>query len=203
MKNKSPFIKNNKIRIIAGKWKGRNIPVINQLTVRPTTARIRETLFNWLDPVISNAICLDCFTGSGALGLESLSRGAQKVTFIDKNYACITSLRNTVQIIQNHHIEIIYSDCRNWLRQSNNTYNIIFLDPPFCNHPIILEVIYLLEQYHHFQKQSWIYIEAPKNQNYFNCYNFPKHWFLYRKTSTQSLSIYLYHRDKSICITKN
>lgn len=200
------MIKNGKIRIIAGKWKGRTIPVINQATVRPTTSRIRETLFNWLDPVIKHAICLDCFTGSGALGLESLSRGAQKVTFIDKRYVCTASLMQTILNLQNNQkSQIIHSDCRSWLKQSHNTYNIIFIDPPFHQHYLILEVIWLLEQYHHFKTQSWIYIETLNSSNYFEnyCNNFLKHWVLYRKKNTRSLLILLYYRDKPMFAIQN
>lgn len=194
MKNKSFTIKNKKIRIIAGKWKSRTIPIVNPLKIRPTTSLIKETLFNWLNPIISNAICLDCFAGSGALGLEALSRGAQAVTFIDKNYVCFKSLKKTIQTFQTQQIEIVHSDCRNWLKKSDNTYNIIFIDPPFNNHLITPEVIYLLEKYQHFQQQSWIYIEQPKNQKFSNLYHLPKNWFLYRKKSTNSLTIALYHR---------
>lgn len=190
-------MKNNKIQIIAGKWKGRKIPIINQLTVRPTSSRIRETLFNWLNPIITNTTCLDCFTGSGALGLESLSRGAKKVTCIDKDIKCITLLKKTVKKLNNYNknIEIIYSDCRNWLQNSNNTYDIIFIDPPFSKASIIPEIILLLEKNNHFKKKSWIYLEIPK-KNFLNFYNFPKSWLLYRQKSTKSLSIFLYHRNQ-------
>lgn len=150
---KISVLKNKKIRIISGKWKGRNIPITNQLIVRPTTSRIKETLFNWLNPIIENTTCLDCFTGSGALGLESLSRGAQKVTFIDKNYICIKSLKKTIQTFKDKNSILIYSDCRDWLKQSKSTYDIIFIDPPFFNNLIIPEVIDLLEKHHHFKKK--------------------------------------------------
>lgn len=195
MKKKS-ITKTRRIRIIAGKWKGRIIPVVNQLTVRPTTSRIREVLFSWLAPFISNTtICLDCFSGSGALGLESLSRGVKKVTFIEKNYICFKSLRQTIQAFKNNQCEIICSDCRNWLKSTDDTYNIIFLDAPFNNHYITLEVIWLLEQYCHFKKQSWIYIETSNNPNLLNLEHLPKYWFLYRKKATKSLLIYLYYRS--------
>lgn len=189
--------KSRKIKIIAGKWKGRAIPVVsNQPMVRPTTSIIRETLFNWLGSVVYNAICLDCFAGSGALGLESLSRGADKVTFLDKNFFCIVSLIQTMKSFQDTRGEIIQSDCCAWLRKTNDIYDIIFIDPPFCNSIIILEVVWLLEQYQHFSQQSWIYIELSKNQNIFSLSKLPKFWHLYRTKSTKSISIFLYYRSK-------
>lgn len=195
MKNQSCSIKNRKIKIIAGKWKGRKISVAPQLSVRPTTSRIRETLFNWLNLIIPNSICLDCFAGSGALGLEALSRGAQKVTCIDHNYFCTTALTQTSRTLQAHNIEIIHSNCCYWLKQTKNTYNVIFIDPPFDHSTIIYKVVLLLEKFDHLEKQSWIYIETPRHQNIFNAYQFPKHWILYRKQITHNIACHLYYRN--------
>lgn len=201
MKNKLFIRKKNKIRIIAGKWRGKKIPVINSPIVRPTTSRIRETLFNWLHPIILDSICLDCFAGSGSLGIESLSRGAQKVTFIDKNRNCINSIIKTLQSFQYNNTifnNTIHSDCRNWLKKSNNTsYNIIFIDPPFAFSAIIPEIIWLLEHNNHLKKESWIYIETSKNCNFFNVNDIPKNWFLYKKKNTSSITIYLYYRHQN------
>lgn len=194
MKNKLPFIKNRKIKIIAGKWKGRQIPIKYQSLIRPTTNRIRETLFNWINPVISNATCLDCFTGSGALGLESLSRGARKVTFIDQNHDCIKTLMQTIQDFQENKSEVIHDNCCHWLKHTKNTYNIVFIDPPFYNNFIIYKVILLLENFNHLKKQSWIYIETSKHQKFFDIYNPPIHWNLYRKKITQNIICHLYFR---------
>lgn len=157
---------------------------------------IRETLFNWLGSVIRNAICLDCFAGSGSLGLESLSRGAYKVTFLDRNITCVISLIKIIRSFQDNRSEIIKSDCRNWLRKNNDVYDIVFIDPPFCNSSIISEVVWLLEKYHHFSQKSWIYIESPKNLNFFHVNKFPKFWYLYRMKSTKTISIFLYCRSK-------
>lgn len=194
MKNKIDLIKKRKIKIIAGKWKGRHIPIKYQSLVRPTTHRIRETLFNWINPIILNTTCLDCFTGSGALGIESLSRGARKVTFIDQNRTCITTLIRTLQHFQENKIEIIHGNCCNWLKQTKNTYDIVFIDPPFYNNIIIYKVILLLENYNHLTQQSWIYIETAKYQNFFDIYTPPKHWNLYRKKVTKHIICHLYFR---------
>lgn len=195
MKNKFHLTKNRKIRIIAGKWKGRQISIGYQSKTRPTTNSIRETLFNWLNPFILNATCLDCFAGSGALGLESLSRGAQKVTFIDKDLTCINKLIQMLLTFREHNSEIIHADCCHWLKKTKKPYNIIFIDPPFHNNIIIYEVILLLENFHHLKKQSWIYIETSKHQNFFNTYNIPMHWSLYRKKTTKNITCHLYLRN--------
>ncbi|ADV33999.1 putative ribosomal RNA small subunit methyltransferase D [Candidatus Blochmanniella vafra str. BVAF] len=204
MKIQANFSKSNngKIRIIAGKWKGRSIPVISKIEVRPTLSRIRETLFNWLNPVIVNSICLDCFSGSGALGLESLSRGAKKVTFIDNSKACINFLKKTITSFQEDSSSItICTDCVSWLKQlSKNTvtgYNIVFIDPPFNNRFIIYDIVYLLEKNNYLQKKSWIYIETSKlfNKGLFNKNKFPNNWVLYRKIVTQTILCCIYFRS--------
>ncbi|WP_331828534.1 16S rRNA (guanine(966)-N(2))-methyltransferase RsmD [Candidatus Blochmannia sp. SNP] len=192
-KNKLRLSAIGKVRIIGGKWKGRKIPIIRCANVRPTTNRIREMLFGWLNPIISGAICLDCFAGSGALGLESLSRGANKVTFLDNRYICITALTTIVQSFLAYNSEVIYTDCRSWLRRSIDAYDIIFLDPPFQDN-VIPEVICLLERYNLFKKESWIYIETSKNKNIFNINVIPSYWFLYRKKITQNIICYLFIR---------
>lgn len=194
MKNKPNSTKNKTIRIIAGKWKRYPLPVC-QLSIRPTTNRIRETLFNWLNPVILNSKCLDCFAGSGALGLESLSRGAHKVTFIDHNLICIKTLHQTIQTLQEHKkSKIIHDNCCRWLKKTKNTYNIVFIDPPFYKNALIQKVIILLEKYNHLEKQSWIYIEISKYQKYFDIYQFPTHWILHRKKITKNIICHLYYK---------
>lgn len=81
------------IRIIGGKWRGRKLPVPDSPGLRPTTDRVRETLFNWLAPMIQGARCLDCFAGSGALGLEALSRYASEATLLKLTSGCQTTER--------------------------------------------------------------------------------------------------------------
>ena len=77
------FLKKGKVYIISGKLKGRKLSFKNSLNIRPTTNRIRETLFNWLSKYVENSHCLDCFAGSGALGLEAISRNAKFVTLLE------------------------------------------------------------------------------------------------------------------------
>lgn len=136
------FKKTKKIKIISGKWRGRKISVIQDKSIRPTTSLMRETLFNWIHPFILNTVCLDCFAGSGALGLESLSRGSKKVTFIDNNFYCITELNRTMRSLQEYKSKVIHGDSLRWLQNSQETYDIIFIDPPFQNYTIIPKTIF-------------------------------------------------------------
>lgn len=121
----------NRVKIIAGKWRGTNLQVVDAKGVRPTGARLRETLFNWLMPFVEGATCLDLFAGSGALGLEALSRGAASCVFVDilpKNIANISALKKRLGA---ENILLYRQDFSDFLRQKNQNFSIIFLDPPF------------------------------------------------------------------------
>ena len=85
------------VRIIAGLWRGRKLPVLNAEGLRPTGDRVKETLFNWLMPYIHQAECLDGFAGSGSLGFEALSRQAKKVTFLELDKTVANQLKKNLQ----------------------------------------------------------------------------------------------------------
>jgi len=128
--------KSSSIRIIAGQWRGRRLPVKNSPGLRPTTDRVRETVFNWLAPYMYNARCLDLFAGSGALGIESLSRGAKFVQLVewDKTVgagikACLDSLVTSNNF---HAADIVVTDAMWFVSQAAvEPFDIVFLDPPF------------------------------------------------------------------------
>lgn len=117
------------IQIIAGEYRHRQISVIDATDLRPTGARIRETLFNWLAPIIVGKNCLDLFAGSGILGLESLSRGAKHVTFVEKNRAVVKQLEKNCQQLNITQANIINADYQQALQ---GQYDVIFLDPPYA-----------------------------------------------------------------------
>jgi len=153
--------KSSKVRIIGGEWRGRKIPVPDFVELRPSTDRIRETLFNWLMPYIHSARCLDIFSGSGVLGFESISRGAQLATLIDKNPQVIKHLQEQKQIFQTSAIEIVQADILQWLVQPVPTpYNIVFVDPPFAS-DLWLQTCQLLTEFHWLTPDAVIYIEHP------------------------------------------
>ncbi len=120
------------VRIIAGKWRGRRINFPTIQGVRPTHDRIRETLFNWLQRDISGAICLDLFAGSGALGIEALSRGAEHVTFIDSSKEAVSFIKSNLQKLACESSSVLCANIPdNKLIMSPKTFDVIFLDPPF------------------------------------------------------------------------
>ncbi|HEY9148668.1 MAG TPA: 16S rRNA (guanine(966)-N(2))-methyltransferase RsmD [Gammaproteobacteria bacterium] len=121
----------NTLRIIGGQWRGRKLRFADAEGLRPTTDRVRETLFNWLAPVIEGARCLDLFAGSGALGLEALSRGAAEVVFLDTNPKAVAALRENLSLLQTDNGRIERSDALKYLRGAPRPFDIVFLDPPF------------------------------------------------------------------------
>ena len=123
------------LRIIGGKWRGRKISFPETDSVRPTGDRVRETLFNWLMHNIQGARCLDLFSGTGALGLEALSRGAAHVTLIERDEHIADVIRHNLEKLkvpaENHTLQV--ADALPWLSQCTDQFDIIFLDPPFHN----------------------------------------------------------------------
>ena len=119
------------IRIIGGKFRGKKIPVLDAPDLRPTPARVRETLFNWLGHKVNQSRCLDAFAGSGLLGLEALSRGASKVTLIEHSLAAYRHLKKIGSAFEHHDIDIFHQDSLQFIAGSALKYDIIFLDPPF------------------------------------------------------------------------
>ena len=121
----------NQLRIIGGEWRGRKLSFPDVEGLRPTTDRVRETLFNWLAPVIHGARCLDLFAGSGALGLEALSRGAAAVSFIDSDRRAAQSLKDNLALLKCERGTVLQGDALSFLQGEPVPFDIVFLDPPF------------------------------------------------------------------------
>lgn len=152
--------KSSMLRIIGGRWRGRKIRFDEQPGLRPTPDRIRETLFNWLAPHIRGARCLDLFTGSGALGLEALSRGAAEVVFIDQSAEVVSRLLAIVDDLSIDNAQILQGQIPS-LEFTQPAFDIIFLDPPF--HENLLASSYIWLNHNRLLKEnSLIYIEAEK-----------------------------------------
>lgn len=116
------------VQIIAGTYRHRKINFIEATDLRPTGARIRETLFNWIAPIIHEKTCLDLFAGSGILGFEALSRGAKQVTFVEKNNQVAKQIEQNLQNLNINNATLINTDYQNALQ---GQYDIVFLDPPY------------------------------------------------------------------------
>jgi len=161
------------IRIIGGSHRSRLITVENQDDLRPTGSRIRETLFNWLGPNLSGWRVLDLFAGSGILGFEALSRGAQEVTFVDSSWRVIQQLRNNAKSLDFEPIKIVQSEALAFLQNTQLSYDLIFLDPPFADDALIPINVIMPDVthpgsriYREFAKQQQ---PPPLNTDYFAC----------------------------------
>lgn len=122
----------SELRIIGGRWRGRKITFTGAEGLRPTPDRVRETLFNWLAPVVVGARCLDLYSGSGALGMEALSRGARWVTFIEQRPEVASAIRQNLALLtisDDYCVEV--ADACRWLGTNEEPYDIVFIDPPF------------------------------------------------------------------------
>lgn len=122
-----------RLRVIGGQWRSRIIEFDSDEGVRATPDRVRQTLFDWLAPIISGARCLDLFAGSGALGIEALSRGAGHCTFVDAGASQCGRIRNALATLKADGGEVVQADARRWLGREDALYNIVFIDPPYAS----------------------------------------------------------------------
>lgn len=120
-----------KLRVIAGQWRSRVIEFDADKGVRPTPDRVRQTLFDWLAPSIEGARCLDLFAGSGALGIEALSRGAASCTFVDTGAAQCLSIKAALLGLKAQNHDVVTMDGLHYVTQTWHRYNLVFCDPPF------------------------------------------------------------------------
>ena len=173
--------KSNSLRIIGGQWRGRKLKFPDTPGLRPTGDRLRETLFNWLTPIIADAHCLDLFAGSGALGLEAVSRGANSALLVEQSpVACKALKQHRQTLCAENQLQIIQADALQWLRQSPpQTFDILFLDPPF-NSQLLPAAIRQLSQTGWLSAGAHVYIESPR-QRAPTC---PNSWRLLRVIET-------------------
>ncbi len=150
------------LRIIAGEWRGRKLPVADLPGLRPTSDRIRETVFNWLNMHVPGAHILDCFSGSGALALEALSRGAESATLLEKATPAAQTLKKNLSTLKANNARVINTDSLIWLqRMASQAFDVIFLDPPF-RMGMLEECCKLLEANGYLHEQTLVYIEVEK-----------------------------------------
>lgn len=123
--------KKGHIRIIAGQNRGRKLPVLMAEGLRPTTDRVKETVFNWLMPYIQDAQCLDCFAGSGGLGFEAHSRGAANVTLVELNKAAAIQLESNKKLLNANNLHIKQQNALDFLADNQQAFSLVFIDPPF------------------------------------------------------------------------
>jgi len=184
---------NNQLRIIGGLWRGRKLSFPDVDGLRPTGDRIRETLFNWLAPEIQGARCLDVFAGSGALGIEALSRGASEVLMIERDSKAATQLKLNLEILKATQGRVTSEDAISKLLKGNQDepYHIVFVDPPF-QLTLWQKVIDALEVGNWLAEDATVYIESGRDAEYHP----PINWQLHRDKHAGAVSYRLFYREQ-------
>jgi 16S rRNA (guanine966-N2)-methyltransferase len=176
-----------KVRIIGGRWRGTRLPVVASQGLRPSGDRVRETLFNWLMPVLAGSRVVDVFAGTGALGLEAVSRGAAHAVLVERDAALARSLSETVtRLSAQGSVEVAQGDALAWLgRQAPASFDVAFVDPPFDAglwQPTLAALLPKLAQ------GAWLYVESPPEQ----APTLPREWALHREGRTREVRYALY-----------
>jgi len=184
------------IRIIGGRWRGTRLAVADAPGLRPTSDRVRETLFNWLAPMLSGARVLDLFAGSGALGLEAVSRGAGEALLVERDPALAQSLRQTGERLQAAHaVQVIQADALRWLRMPvHGRFDLVFLDPPF-DAGLWREALAWLPPW--LADDAWLYLESPATADVTP----GPGWSLHREGRTRETRHALYRRGIPAAVT--
>jgi len=177
------------LRIIGGDWRSRKLRFPDAGGVRPTPARTRETLFNWLAFHLAGSDCLDLFAGSGALGLEALSRGAARATLVDHTPALAKALRDNLRLLKSEGGEVVCSDVESYLRQRNRPpFDIVFMDPPF-RQGWLEKLFPLLEEQAWLNPGGWVYVE---HESELPTPAVPASWHLHRQKSAGQVTYSLF-----------
>ena len=179
-----------KVRIIAGRWRGTRLPVPDRPGLRPTADRVRETLFNWLQPMLPGARVLDLVAGSGALGLEAVSRGAAQATLVERDGDLARSLHALAGKLEGGAaVVVVHADALAWLHgQADAAFDLAFVDPPFDANlwggvlPAVLPKL---------AAEAWLYVESPLD----TAPSLPSEWILHREGRTRDVRYALYRRQ--------
>ncbi len=187
--------KANRIRIIAGRWRGRKLDFPSIEGLRPTTDPIRETLFNWLQRYLPQANCLDLYAGSGALGFEAASRGAGHVLMVEKDAQVIKTLQKNKALLQADNVQLMHRIALDVLKakveEKEKSFDIVFLDPPFQQGEL-QECVKHLEQSGRLSDDAVIYIECESKLKL----NFlPATWVERRQKKAGQVVYCLYQRE--------
>ncbi|MAF17114.1 MAG: 16S rRNA (guanine(966)-N(2))-methyltransferase RsmD [Marinomonas sp.] len=177
----------SKLRIIGGEWRSRQLPIIELDGLRPTTDRVRETVFNWLSFEIPGARCLDLFSGSGALGLEALSRGAKECTFVELNRSVAQQIERNLSTLQASNGTVYNTDALSFLQANPAPFDVIFLDPPFRK-GLLEQVLPKLDE-RWLAANAYIYIERESEAQ---LSQLPDHWQLKKEKRAGQLTFALY-----------
>ena len=186
------------VRIIGGRWRGTRLPVADSPGLRPSTDRVRETLFNWLQQALSGARVLDLFAGTGVLGLEAVSRGAASAQLVEAEPQLARALEAVVaRLGATGEVAIHRGDALAWLRaQPALVFDIAFVDPPFAAglwEPVLAALPALLAT------DAWLYVESPSE----HAPVMSPDWALHRESRTRDVRFALYRRVTLAAIDSN
>ncbi len=180
--------KRNFVRIIGGGWRGRRVGFPDLPELRPTPDRVRETLFNWLQQDIVDTRCLDLFAGSGALGLEALSRGAREVVFVEQAQAAARALQAELERLGGSaRARVMELGAARFLRTPGEPFDGVFLDPPF-GQGAFREYLPLLDAGRWVKTGGWVYLE---NERAAGVPALPPHWQLLKSKSAGEVGYHL------------
>ena len=179
------------VRIIGGRWRGSKLPVAPAPGLRPTSDRARETLFNWLQPMLPGARVLDLFAGSGALGLEALSRGAREALLVERDPALAESLRGTCARLGADDVAtVLRADALELLRAPvHGRFDLVFVDPPFAE-GLWDQALARLDPW--LADDAWLYLESPPAAPPAA----PGGWRLHRESATRDARHALFRREE-------
>ena len=178
-----------RIRVIGGQWRNSRLEVPDLPGLRPTPERVRETLFNWLTPVISGARCLDLCAGTGALGIEALSRGAAGVRFVERDARVAQALRGNLERLKMLGGEVSAVDAAVYLQGAAQPFDLVFLDPPFAL-GLWSGLAERLEQGGWLASRAWVYVESPRDA----ALTLPAAWAAHREGTAGEVRYALYRR---------
>lgn len=180
------------LRIIGGEWRSRRLSFPEAPGLRPTTDRVRETLFNWLAPHVEGARVLDPFAGSGALLLEALSRGAARGLALELNPAAAAALRDNLALLRAGNAEVRLGDALQQLQGAGaEPFDLVFLDPPF-HQELLVPACRLLEERGWLAADAWIYTESESAPSGLGL---PGNWRLHREKHAGQVHYALWQRE--------
>jgi 16S rRNA (guanine966-N2)-methyltransferase len=180
----------NKLRIIGGDWRSRNITFIDAPGLRPTPARVRETVFNWLQNDVIGKRCLDLYAGSGALGFEAASRGAKSVIQVENNALACRALKQNAIALAADQIKIVQSDVFRYLAGDTEPVDVAFIDPPFTM-GLAVQTCQWLEEKDWLSKHAKIYVEAESS---LKLDGLPENWWQLKSKVAGEVGYHLFER---------
>ncbi len=180
----------NKVKIIGGDWRGRNIHFEDSPGLRPTPARVRETLFNWLQFDILGRRCLDLYAGSGALGFEAASRGAKAVVQVEQNPFVCRQLHENAEVLKATQIKLMQSEVFRFLAGNSELFDVVFIDPPFAK-GLAVQTCQWLEDKGWLNTHAKIYVEV---EQHLVLEGLPENWQLLKHKTAGEVGYYLFER---------